>query len=159
MIGFPGWKRQTCCVIFLLQVLTSQDKTTVCVAIYSHFHNRVHFHHSNQEIITSILEVILEPHKHTLPALPGTLSSVPMEMRMGYVSTTPTWTKMLNTVKDRKEVENTDVIQEMDQSIDKFGRICNNFDHLWIWQKFGLELELGYWMDFHEICSTHSCSP
>lgn len=45
----------------------------------------------------------------TLPALPGTLSSVPMEMRMGYVSTTPTWTKMLNTVKDMREIENFEV--------------------------------------------------
>lgn len=38
----------------------------------------------------------------TIPALPGTLSSVPMEMRMGYVSTTPTWTRMLNTGGNRK---------------------------------------------------------
>lgn len=55
------------------------------------------------------MEVILEPHKETLPALPGTLSRVPMEMRMGYVSTTPTWTKMLNTVKDKKRVKNKDM--------------------------------------------------
>ncbi len=50
-------------------------------------------------------EETLESFKEKLPALPGTLSSVPMEMRMGYVSTTPTWTKMLNTEKDMKEVE------------------------------------------------------
>ena len=76
------------------------------MAICSHFHNHVNFHRNNQEIITSKLEAI---HEDILPALPGTLSSVPMEMRMGYVSTTPTWTKMLNTVKDMKEIKNIEV--------------------------------------------------
>lgn len=37
-----------------------------------------------------------------VPAFPGTLSSVPMEIRIGYVSTTPTFTRMLKTVKERR---------------------------------------------------------
>lgn len=38
-------------------------------------------------------------HVVPVPAFPGTLSTVPMEMRIGYVSTTPTFTRMLNAVK------------------------------------------------------------
>lgn len=38
-------------------------------------------------------------HVVPVPAFPGTLSTVPMEMRIGYVSTTPTFTRMLNAGK------------------------------------------------------------
>lgn len=34
-----------------------------------------------------------------VPAFPGTLSTVPMEIKIGYVSTTPTFTRMLKAVK------------------------------------------------------------
>ena len=40
----------------------------------------------------------------TVPAFPGTLSTVPIEMRIGYVSTTPTFTRMLKAVKQRRMV-------------------------------------------------------
>lgn len=37
-----------------------------------------------------------------VPAFPGTLRTVPIEIRMGYVSSTPTFTRMLKAVKWRK---------------------------------------------------------
>lgn len=39
---------------------------------------------------------------YNIPALPGTLSNVPMDMSIGYVSTTPTLTRMLKTITETK---------------------------------------------------------